>query len=240
MINMKIVLAIVITVMSASCEFNFRSVNASGNLMTEERKVEGFTAVDAAGPMDVDIKQSNSYKVTVEADDNLMRYIVVRKEGRKLLVKLEDNVHIRNSSGIKVHVEMPELQSVDLTGSGNVRTMGRIVSDNKMDIDLAGSGNISMEVKSPEVSASVAGSGKTDLAGETRKFDVSIAGSGDVNAKELKSEEAEISIGGSGNVKVFASMKLDVNIAGSGDIVYYGNPEISRSIIGSGGLRKGE
>jgi hypothetical protein len=228
-----------VMVIASSCTFDYRSVNASGNVIKQDREINDFTGIKAAGPIDVEVKQAGNYKVTLEADDNIMDLIIVRREGNSLLVKLRDNVHIKNTSTIQVYVEMPHLKSVDVAGSGNIKSVGVIDNNDEIDVDIAGSGDVYLEVRTPKVSSSVAGAGKTHIVGETRNLKVDIAGSGDVDAAKLKCEEADVNIGGSGNVKVFASLKLDISIAGSGDVVYYGSPEISKSVVGSGNIRQG-
>jgi hypothetical protein len=170
----------------------------------------------------------------------VIKLIEVRRSGDDLEIKLKDGVNLVDVKSAKVYVETPSLKNIDLAGSGNIRSTGILSSSNRLDISSAGSGDIFVEVKSPEVKIDVAGSGKTSIKGETRKLDVSIAGSGDVDANELKSEGAEVSIAGSGNVKLFASLSLNVSIVGSGDVIYRGSPEIIKSVVGSGTIKKGE
>jgi hypothetical protein len=237
---MKILTALLFVMVTlTSCTFDYRSVNASGNVIKQDRNISDFSGIKAAGPVDVEVKQAGNYRVTVEADDNIMDLLIIRREGNSLLIKLRDNVRIKNAATLKVYVEMPHLKSVDIAGSGNVKSVGLIENNDEVDVDIAGSGDVYLEVRTPKVSASVAGAGKTHIEGETRTLKVDIAGSGDVDAAKLKSEEAKVNIGGSGNVKVFASLKLDISIAGSGDVVYYGTPEISKSVVGSGNIRQG-
>lgn len=238
---MKLLTALLLVLITiTSCDIDYRVVKGSGNIINREHDIKDFTGVTAAGPIDIEVKQASDYKVSMQADDNIIDLIIIRRDGNSLLVKLKDHVLLRNTSNVKVSVELPNLKSVDVAGSGNIRSVGTIENDDKIDVDIAGSGDVYLEVRTPMVSSSVAGAGKSLIKGETRKLDIDIAGSGDVDASGLKSEEAEVNIGGSGNVKVFASLKLDITIAGSGDVVYYGNPGISKSVVGSGNIRKGD
>ncbi len=59
-----------------------------------------------------------------------------------------------------------------------------------------------------------------------------------LNARELRSQEAEISIRGSGDVAVWTIASLDVTVTGSGDIEYYGDPQVSQRIHGSGNVER--
>ena len=229
-----------IAILLCSCQMSFNSVRGSGNKITQSRDVSGFTSVEAAGPMDVEIKMGSGYKVSVEADDNLMQYILVRKEGGKLVVKLKDNINVSYDNGMKVSIEMPSLHEVDLSGSGSLKTIGQVTDPNKIEVSISGSGNATMDVNTPSLDASISGSGKATVTGQTKTIDVSIAGSGDFEAPDLKSETAKVSIAGSGNARIFASVSIDASIVGSGDVIYSGSPSISKSIIGSGELKQAQ
>ena len=57
------------------CACNFTAVRGSGNVVTQERQVSGFDSVALSGVGEVFITQGDKESLTVETDDNLMRYI---------------------------------------------------------------------------------------------------------------------------------------------------------------------
>ncbi len=65
----------------------------------------------------------------------------------------------------------------------------------------------------------------------------SISGLGDINAFDMNTKEASISIKGSGDCKVNVFDTLTSEIAGSGDVYCGDNPRISSTIKGSGSLK---
>jgi len=232
--------AAIVCLLALLCGCNLGDfVKGNGNVVKETRSEAGFTAIGVSGPMDVELSQGSDFSIEVESDENIMPYIITEKRGSMLEIKTRDNINIHTSKNILVRITMPEVREISIGGSGSVKTMGRISNSDKLDLDVAGSGDMMLDVKSPFVSAHIAGSGKIIARGETQKIDVHIAGSGDFLAEDLKSEEVKVSVGGSGKAKVFASRELDVSVAGSGDIYYRGNPgSIKKSIAGSGNVRK--
>jgi hypothetical protein len=235
---MKNAVIICLLALLCGCEFG-DFVNGSGNIEKETRSESGFTGIAVSGPMDVELTQGGEFSIEVEADDNIIPYILTEKEGRTLQIKTRDNANLQTSGNILVKITMPEVREISIGGSGAVKTMGRISNSDKLELDVAGSGDMELNVKSPSISAHIAGSGKIVAEGETQKIDVHIAGSGDFLAENLKSEEVKVSVGGSGNAKVFASRELDVSVAGSGNIYYRGDPtNIKKSIAGSGNVEK--
>lgn len=226
-----LVLALVLT----SCEWWPRTVSGNGNMRTETRSVAGFSEVAVGGPFEVEITPNADFGLIIEADENLLNYIHVDKEGDRLKVKVRNGVNLRSKKGIKLRIALPELTAVSFAGSGNMKVNGVVQTNDKLKIDIAGSGNVTAEVDCPEVDADITGSGTIQLTGRTRSVDLSIAGSGDYKAEQLLSENTKVSVAGSGSAWVYASAVLEASIAGSGDVYYRGNPaDVKRNIAGSG------
>lgn len=227
--------ALVLALALTGCQWWPQTVSGNGNMRTETRSVAGFTEIAVGGPFEVEVTPNANYGLVIEADENLLRYIHIDKDGDRLKVKVRNGVNLRSKKGIKLRISLPELTAISFAGSGNLQVNGVVKTGEKLNVDVAGSGNVTAEVDCPEVDADIAGSGTILLTGRTRSVDLSIAGSGDYKAEQLLSEDTKVSVAGSGSAWVYASASLDVSIAGSGDVYYRGNPaNIKRSIAGSG------
>jgi len=228
----------VFTVLLTSC--GWRSVKGNGEIATSVRKEGSFKSVKASGSFDVYFSQADENEIKIEADENLMQYIITTIENGVLKIKTRRGVNIRPSQDVKIYVKAPQFAEVSLAGSGNMIAETKIVSTEKIILGIAGSGDIKIaDVDAPKIVVKIAGSGKAEGGGTTKDLEINVAGSGDVLMKELRAENAKIEIAGSGNVWVYASMKLDVRVAGGGDIHYYGNPtDIKSKSAGSGNLIK--
>ncbi len=223
---------------TGSC--GWKTVRGNGNITSSSRSEGSFTSVKSAGPFDVYFKQADENTVKIEADENLLKFIITEVENGVLKIKTRNGININPTADIKVYVTAPSYKELSIAGSGNIVSEGKIVLTNGIVLRIAGSGDIRMsEADAPKIEVHIAGSGKAMAAGTTRDAEIHIAGSGDVEFRDLKAENAEVHIAGSGNVWVFASMKLDVHVAGGGDIHYFGNPaDIKQKIAGSGNLIK--
>lgn len=232
-----VLLFITATIIS-SC--GWRSVRGNGDIVSVNRNEGSFKSVKASGAFDVFFSQADEREIRIEADENLMQYILTSVEDGVLRIRTRNGMNLRPTQDIKVYLRSPNYETVSLAGSGNMVAETAINSTEKIKLSIAGSGDIKLkEINAPEVHVNIAGSGKAEASGSTRTVDIDVAGSGDVRMKDLKAENAKINIAGSGNVWVFASMKLDVRVAGGGDIHYYGNPaEIKSKSAGSGNLIK--
>ncbi|MCU0335548.1 MAG: DUF2807 domain-containing protein [Chitinophagaceae bacterium] len=213
----------------------WRTVKGNGQTKTEQRSVASFNKVGVAGGINVLVTQGAA-GLKVEADENLLEYIVTEVSGDKLTVRYKNNVSIRGHA--LVYVSMPVLNGASIAGSGNIKSDGTITAGDNFTASIAGSGNIDLTTSGAEqVKANIAGSGNIELAGSARGVDVRISGSGSFKGYQLKTTDAEVHISGSGNVETNVNGKLDAVISGSGSVLYKGRAQVSLRSAGSGKVK---
>ena len=194
-------------------------ITGSGSITSENRTVSStsFTEIRIEGSMNVNVKQGDSVKIVARDYANLLPYLETRVSGNTLVIAYRDNTWLNNTQG-EVTVTMPKLTNVELSGSGDVGTIGAF---NFTDLGL-----------------SISGSGNFSFSGSAKNLNAKISGSGNVRAFDMPTENATVKISGSGNVQVNATRLLDATISGSGDIVYKGTPSVNTSVTGSGRVKK--
>lgn len=236
---MRLVFSVIILLLAAtSCEINgFKTIRGNGLYSSETRSISDFTSLSVSGPFDVTVIQDPGKTLRIETDRNLMPYIEVKNENGKLKIFTRNGYNIRSRKKIEVFVSAPYFGRITLNGSGNLRSRGKITGNN-FDMNIAGSGEIVMELDAPMVRTEISGSGTARLSGATETFESRIYGNGEVYAFSLLSEHTKVKISGSGDAEVYASKDLDISIAGSGDVGYKGNPAVKQSIAGSGDIHK--
>ena len=191
-------------------------VVGSGNVITEERNVNGFSSIDLQGSGNMNVTFGATEAVTVTADDNIMPWIVTSVSNGKLIIRNKSNVNITTSNPVQIDVTMKSIEGVTLSGSGN--------------IDVA-------DVLGKDILVALFGSGEITMNGTADSVKIQLPGSGNIFCKGLKTDSATVSLNGSGNVTVYASESLDASINGSGDISYAGNPaQVQKEIRGSGNI----
>jgi hypothetical protein len=58
-----------------------KRITGNNQVTTENRQMNDFTGVEVAGPYKVYLTQGNAFSVRVEAEENLMDYIITEKDG---------------------------------------------------------------------------------------------------------------------------------------------------------------
>ncbi|WP_183579410.1 head GIN domain-containing protein [Mucilaginibacter sp. X5P1] len=206
----------------------------------QDRHLTGFNAVDAAGSFDVYIVQSGTESVRVEAPADVIDKIVTEVEGGEL------KIHDKNNSGwnwsglthkkIAVYVSVKDINSIGITGSGNVFFKEGIRA-NSLKVRVSGSGDVFGKVDVKSLEASISGSGDMKLSGHAETSTIHVSGSGDFTAKELATVNTSVHVTGSGDAAINVSGSLDASVSGSGDISYTGGAQhVVKSKSGSGDI----
>ena len=226
-----------------SCNVNSRSgddgfYSDNKNVKTEMRNVPDFTEIKSSGSVDVLIIAGNKFEVKAQDNESSLYHLITEVKEGVLNIYYDENTFLQESNG-RVTVEVPALNKISSSGSGDIKMEGTLKNDKEIIISSSGSGDVEGNVDAPSIRLSNAGSGDVKLKGNTKNFNVSTVGSGDVKCRELKSENAVVTLAGSSDVAVYASVSLKVNITGSGDVTYSGNPSSPQiTTQGSGEARK--
>lgn len=203
-----------------------KKVTGNGDMTTQNRRVSDYDQISLEGSMDVELIAGREGNLKVEAESNLIEYVLTEVSGGKLKISVENGINLQPSRNktIKITVPFESLDQVSLTGSGDIYTSNPINSG-EFTVQLTGSGDIKLHLDAASVKGTLTGSGDIKLRGTTRTFECRVTGSGDFQAYDLKAEFVSASVSGSGDVQVSPMQELRARITGSGDITYWGDPE---------------
>lgn len=234
----KLILLIICTpvlFLMSSCH----SVSGTGPVTTKTRDVSNFSAVESTMSGDTEITIDSVYSVKVEAQKDIIDMIETSIEGDKLVIKTKDGYNINSNGKIIIHITMPQLTELQVTGSGNAKILNNLATKS-LRLDVSGSGDIeTAAINTEEFEARITGSGNIKVAGGTCKDQkLQLTGNGDIDCGNLLAKLTDASLTGSGNAKVNVSDYLKVSLTGSGDLKYTGKPQVTTQITGSGSLNQ--
>jgi len=235
--KLHIALFLFITLLLSACSIEDRCISGSGDLKAKTVTLSEFTGVDLHLPGSVEIIKSNTFKVEIQARENILDLVRTDIISGKLRLDM-DNRCIKGKSDLAFKVYTPELGYLRVAGSGNIKSeMLFPIRDWTIIID--GSGDINAQVNANKSEAIISGSGSMNLQGTADEMITRISGSGNIHAFGVTAKELRATISGSGNIEATATETLSATISGSGNIRYKGQPSITNvSISGSGKLIK--
>src|SRR5262245_37911767 len=137
-------------------------VDGNGQRATEVRSLEGFSAIDSAAGLDVQINQGETFRVEVSIDSNLLDRVRTDVSGDTLTI---DEEWIGDTlPGPHVIVTMPVLRRASIFGSGAIRATGCNQAE-PVALTIDGSGELGFVGAVPRASVRISGSGDARLQG---------------------------------------------------------------------------
>jgi len=207
-----------------------------GHLESEERDIDGFDRVANSTMVDVTVVVGPDFRVEVSCDSNLLDHVETVERNHALVIETPPNVVIRPRTDCTVEIEMPALDEVSGSGSGNVEVFG--VVEGLGSIRDSGSGDLYVsDIDTTDIDIHCSGSGRIHARGIADFASLNSSGSGGIDAEDLVAADAEITCSGSGDIHANVEGHVDVHVSGSGDVVIWGEPEdVSQQATGSGNV----
>jgi hypothetical protein len=173
----------------------------------------GANRVNIAVPGDIHYRVGEGDEVIVRGSIRLLDHIIVE----------DDSIALKCGASRRGHhldITLPgkAFREINLAGSGNL--VGENLDQEKLELNIAGSGSMRATGSVGTVEVSIAGSGNAKLGEVTmERLELNVAGSGDAEAAPAAS--AEVNIVGSGNLRLLTRPKnLETTIIGSGRVIH--------------------
>lgn len=227
------IIAAMALMLSSSCMI--AGTKGNGHVVSKTYNETGFRNIDVSAAMKVYLTQGDAYDVKIDAEDNILELIEVKKEGEKLIFKFKNNISVNPTKDIVIHITAPDFHELDASGAGGFVSTG-VIKTNELLLDLSGATKVKLDVEVNKINIDASGASKIILAGNANILGVDGSGSTKVEAYDLKTQKTSIEISGSGGANVYAEKELNVEISGAGNVSYKGNPSISKDISGAGNI----
>jgi len=166
----------------------------NGDVISQERNVKEFNDVKLEGVGNVNIYPGEDFQVIVKTDSNLMDKVLTTVSGNILQISQKSGTF--NATELTINVYMPELKSITLSGTGNIKVFDG--SSSELNISLSSTGNIDAQ------------NFKVD--------DITINHSGTGNSKIWAEKTLKGTLSGVGNILYKGNPTNTVNKTGTGNI----------------------
>lgn len=227
---------VVITLLTVASIQSCHKISGEGPVVSKTYPLSGFTGVESKIDADVYFIQDSFYKVEIQAQANIQDIMDIRVENGTLLLQFDKYKNVRRYDHVAVYVTAPNLTSLGINGSGNIRIQQPISVNGDVTLSVNGSGDINANsVTASSLYAKINGSGSLTVNNGTVNYEsAQISGSGNINLVGVMAKRAKVETSGSGKTTIWATDDLDVRISGSGDVFYKGSPSMRVETSGSG------
>jgi hypothetical protein len=181
----------------------FDQIVGSGILDTEEMTFTDFTIVEVGWGFNVDIDQSDSYSISITADDNMFDYIETSKTGNTFKIGLKLGYSYQNTT-LKARITMPDLYEVMFSG-GVQGTIEGFTSSHDFTVSLSGGCHIS-------------------IAGAANDLTISLSGGSHLTLSDFPVNDATVTMSGGSHATINLDGRLEGDLSGGSHLTYLGNP----------------
>jgi hypothetical protein len=231
---------LLVSLLLVSCgllsNFGVRVITPSNNIISENRDVSGFSAIEFSTFGKLNIVQGDTESLNLSGPDNLVPEITTTVNNGTLVIKTRDNISVTTlgiDRMLTFTIVVKDLTSLDLSGAGDVQV--ETLSSPSMNLSMSGAGRVQMnQLSTNNLQVDLSGLGSLDISGNASQATIDISGAGGVNASDLKLQTASINISGLGSATVWVTDQLSGEISGAGSVSYYGSPQTSTSSSGLG------
>lgn len=232
-------------------------ITGSGTLVTREMAFSEFRVVDVGSTFKVEITRSDSYFVSITADDNLFDYVDVYKTGNTLVLGLKQG-YSYSSITLKARIKMPELNELILSGATQAY-VEEFSSSNKLVVSLSGASSLDMAdmsvggleiessgasivrgevVSSGDVKLTLSGASRIELNGTGKNLVLSASGASDAKLSRFSVHDANVKLSGVSSASIDLDGRLDANLSGGSGLTYSGTPTLGEIEISGGSTIK--
>ena len=165
-----------------------KGIKGSGNIVTRTIDAPDFDRVDAARAVKVVITGKATGKITIEADDNIMEYVVVEAKGGRLTATIDKSVN--NVSNADVTVTVP--------ANGRIRAL-----------DASSASNIDAAIETGSCTVGASSASKITLKGSADKCSIDMSSAAKLSAAEFTVADCSVDTSSAAKATVNCTGKLD-------------------------------
>jgi len=202
-------------------------------VLSEDRTITNdFNEIKVQQGINLYLTQSNTTKINVEADENILDLLITEVKNNELKIYFEKNVY--RAKARNVYLTTNDISKINTSSGASVKSENTLIV-NSLDLDSSSGSSIKIYVNSDEVSSSTSSGASIKIYGKTNYFLANASSGSSIDADELKSKEATAQASSGANINLNVSDKLTASASSGGDIDYEGNPTKIKKDTSSGG-----
>ncbi|NJB69791.1 hypothetical protein GGR42_000253 [Saonia flava] len=208
-----------------SCDYE--SIRASSTVTVQEVSYLDYTALSVSDDFNAYVTFSDTEeKIEIEASRNLHDRIIVRKDGDKLYIKMENNLNIKGQETLNIYITTKQITDFEAKGDS------RIVLENLLDaqsakIELSGDSYFTGELFLNDLKLVAKGDSKADVYGDVGLLYVELTGDSTLKDYDLEVDDLLMDLRGDSDAYLTVKNTIDIDARGDSVLRYKGNAVIT-------------
>lgn len=203
------------------------------NTLTKEYNFGKITSIDASSIYEIEVIQGNSPTVKVVYEEYFKDRLIVKYYNGKLELDLKSvngRDNHRTHEGIKVYLQMPTIEELELSGASSLKASGAFKT-NELEIDLSGASSISgLVISGNELSLDCSGASTLNLKGDFNTVEADVSGASTVTLNG-NSNKFEGEFSGATTARVTGTQKnTNITCSGASNLTLTGETDYMKSV----------
>lgn len=215
-------------------------------MATETRQVDArVVRVKLDGVMNLRIRQGATPMLVLSGDPRLLGKTTTLQSGDTINIGTETrgmHINLGRNMGLRAELTLPNLREVSSESVGGTTISGFSGDELELNLDGAGSMNVSCNyrvisanlggvgsmkvhgIDSESVELNLSGAGYVTLSGRSRQLKAELAGLGGLDAQGFSVQNVTLELSGLGNATVTARDSANLTLSGMGSVTVHGKP----------------
>ncbi len=234
-----------------------------GEIETRQFDFTEFSRLEIGDAFDYEIKQSDTYSISITANDNLFDDIEVTKDEQTLKIGMKFTgipwAIFTISSSPKAVITMPQLYSLNSSGATH-GTITNFCSTENFEIELSGASQLKLtkisagdiyfkisgacdvtgDIAAEDIEFEVSGASSVQLEGSGGDMVIDASGASHLRLDDFTVNNADVTLSGAskGTINLDGGL-LDTELSGASTLEYIGEPTLGKKdITGASTLKK--
>lgn len=195
-----------------------------------EKTVGEFNTVKVYDLINLKMKKSDENKVVISGKNRKDVQVLNNNGKLKIRMKLEESYDGNDTVVILYYTSVDVIDA----NEGAKVNVDETLEQYEIDLKAQEGAEITADIKTTYANIRAVTGAVINTTGSSKNQDISIYTGGVFNAKELKTEQTEVSINAGGEAYINASEHVDVRIKAGGNVFIYGNPKLidEKTVLG--------
>jgi len=200
-----------------------KCIEDSGKHSGRESVVKPYDEIRISGPVKLVMRQDSSFKLSVEADSNLIDLVKTSVDGHELVIKLDQEKYCGKDS-VVINAGIGDLKKLSVKGACRVFTSA-LIHVNDLAINSSGAAKINLELNAGKLTTTTEGTASINLIGQAGEHRVKSTGAIEMNAFAFVTGIYDLNVEGVGKLNINVLNELKAKTSGATAIYYKGNPK---------------
>ncbi|MFC2102366.1 head GIN domain-containing protein [Bacteroidota bacterium] len=220
--------------MSAAVATPISNLTKAETIKKETRSVGSFTGIKVGGAFEVFIKQTGTAGVEVEADADVLPYIITEVSGGilKIGMKKTPPKFWNGVNTLNVFITVADLNALSLSGAVEITTQTAVKGE-KLEIEISGAVEADLNLDYQKVSMDISGASEIKMEGQAQEVSIEASGASELDAFGFDVKDLSLYASGACDANVSASGVLKISASGACDVRYKGGASVNSHTSGA-------